>query len=116
MSQAAEDIIFGGSIRRAIGRRRRAVTSYCRLRGGKGLGKWRENKVGLEEEAICPRCGKEEDTPDHIVFLCMKTKRVKDKEGRGRREWVREAGVRWDSWEALASKQWVRMEDSGQSG
>ena len=24
-----------------------------------------------------------------------------------------ENGMRWDSWDALASKKWVRMEDSG---
>ena len=28
-------------------------------------------------------------------------------------EWAKEAGMRWDSWDALASKRWVRMEDSG---
>ena len=28
-------------------------------------------------------------------------------------EWAKEAGMRWDSWDALASKKWVRMEDSG---
>ena len=56
----------------------------------------------------------EEDTLDHIVFRCRKIERVKDKEGKGRREWVREVGVRWDSWEALASKRWLRMECSGQ--
>ena len=35
---------------------------------------------------------------------------------RGRREWVKEMGLRWDGWDALASKKWVRpvrMEDSG---
>ena len=36
---------------------------------------------------------------------------MKDK--RGRREWARENGMRWDSWHALASKKWVRMEESG---
>ena len=50
-------------------------------------------------------------TPDHIVFRCGKFRRVKDE--RGRREWARENGMRWDSWDALASKKWVRMEDSG---
>ena len=30
------------------------------------------------------------DTPGHIVFRCMKIKRIKDVEGRGRREWVRD--------------------------
>ena len=38
-------------------------------------------------------------------------RRVKDE--RGRREWARENGMRWDSWDVLASKNWVRMEDSG---
>ena len=51
--------------------------------------------------------------PDHIVFRCRKVRRVKNIEGRGRRAWAREAGMRWDSWDALASKKWVRMEDSG---
>ena len=32
---------------------------------------------------------------------------------RGRRDWARENGMRWDSWDALASKKWVRMEKSG---
>ena len=50
-------------------------------------------------------------TLDHIVFRCRKVRRVKDE--RGRRAWARENGMRWDSWEALASKKWVRMEDSG---
>ena len=30
---------------------------------------------------VCPRCGEEEDTPDHIVFQCRKARRVKDKKG-----------------------------------
>ena len=34
-------------------------------------------------------------------------------EGEGRREWARKEGMRWDSWDALASKKWVRMEESG---
>ena len=54
---------------------------------------------------------KEEDTPDHIEFQCKKVKRMKDK--KGRREWVRESGLRWDSWNALAAKEWVRMEGTG---
>ena len=41
--------------------KRKAVTSYyCRLR-------WNE-KIGRTEDAECPRCGMEEETPDHIVF------------------------------------------------
>ena len=39
-------------------------------------------------------------------IMWRKTKRIKDVEGRGRREWVRENGVRWDSWDALVSKMW----------
>ena len=89
------------------------MTSYCRLRGGKGLGRWWENKVGCVEDDTCPiaRRGEEEDTPDNIVFRCRKIKRVKDQ--KGRREWVRERELRWDSWDALAEKKWVRMEDTG---
>ena len=36
----------------------------------------------------CPRCGEEDETPDHIVFRCSKVRRMKDE--RGGREWVRE--------------------------
>ena len=102
------------AVEQAMGWGRKAATNYCRLCGGKGLGNWWENKVGRWVDATCPRCGVEEDTPDHIVFRCSKIERGKDKEGKGRREWVREVGVRWDSWEALASKKWLRMEGSGQ--
>ena len=49
--------------------KRKAVTNYCRLRGGKGIGRW-WYKIGRAEDAECPRCGEEEDTPDHIVFWC----------------------------------------------
>ena len=59
----------------------------------------------------CPRCGEEEKSPDHIVFRCMGIKTLKDIRGRG--GWVKENDMRWDSWEALASKRWVRMEDTG---
>ena len=45
------------------------------------------------------------------MLRCGKVRRVKNE--RGRREWARENGMRWDSWDALASKKWVRMEDSG---
>ena len=45
------------------------------------------------------------------MFRCGKVRRVRDE--KGRREWVRENGMRWDSWDALVSKKWVRMEDSG---
>ena len=37
----------------------------------------------------------------------------KGKKRLGKGDWARENGMRWDSWDALASKKWVRMEDSG---
>ena len=46
------------------------------------------------------------------MFWCRKVRRVKDE--KGRRQCAREGGVQWDGWVALASKKWVRMEDSGQ--
>ena len=63
------------------------------------------------EGAECPKCEEEEQTPDHVMFRCRKVRRVKDE--KGRRDWARENGMRWDSWDALASNKWVRMEDSG---
>ena len=104
-----EDAVIG----RAMGWRQKAVTNYCRLRGGKGIGRWWDKKIGRVGEAGCPRWEEEEETPDHIVFWCRKVRRVKDERGRGRREWAKEAGMRWDSWDVLASKKWVRMEESG---
>ena len=68
--------------------RRKAVTNYCRLRGGKGIGRWWNEKIGRIEDAECPRCREEEDTPDHIVFRCRNIRRVKDE--KGRREWAKE--------------------------
>ena len=62
------------------------------------------------EDAGCSRCGEEEETPEHIVSRCANM-RVKDE--KGRRGWARKEGMRWDSWDALASKKWVRMEESG---
>ena len=91
-----------------MGWKTKVVTSYCRLQGGKGIGKWWEEKIGQAEEARRPRCGEEEETPEHVVFWYMGIKRVK--EIRKRREWF---SLRWDRWEALASKRWVRMEDTG---
>ena len=79
----------------AMGWRRKAVTNYCRLPGGKGMGRWWEKKVGRIAEDVYPQCGEEEQTPDHIVFRCGKVRRVKDE--RGRRVWARENGMRWDS-------------------
>ena len=99
-----------GIIKRAMGWKRKAVTNYCRLRGGKGIGKWWENKIGRTQSAVCPRC-REEESPEHVVFRCMGIRRLKD--AWGRREWVEENDMRWDGWEALASKRWVRMEDTG---
>ena len=51
-------------------------------------------------------------TGSHFV-LVHEIKRIKDTEGRGRREWVRENGLRWESWDAVASKNWVGMENTG---
>ena len=34
------------------------------------------------EDAECPRCGEEEETPEHIVFRCGNIRRVKDERGR----------------------------------
>ena len=90
-----------GVIKRAMGWRRKAVTNYCRLRRGKGIGRWWEKKIGRSEEDGCPKCGEEEQTPDHIVFPCRKVRRVKDERGSGSREWAR------DRWDALASKKWI---------
>ena len=45
------------------------------------------------------------------MFRCKKVKRLKDE--KGRQEWVREKGMRWDGWDALASKMWIRMKDTG---
>ena len=102
-----EEVVIG----RAMGWRRHAVTNYCQLRGGKGIGRWWDGKTGRVQDAGCPRCGEEEETPEHIVFRCGKVRRVKDE--KGRREWSKENGMRWDSFDVLASKKWVRMEDSG---
>ena len=55
------------------------------LRGGKGIGRWWNKKIGRTEDAECPRYGMgEEKTLDHIVFRCKNIWRVKDE--RGRRE------------------------------
>ena len=91
--EEGEEAVIG----RAMKWRREAVTKYCRLRGGKGIGRWWEEKIGRVEDAGCPRCGEEEETPEHIVFRCWKVRRVKDERGRGRREWVKEEGMQWDS-------------------
>ena len=62
-----------------------------------------------------PKCEEEEQTPDNIMFRCRKVRRVRDERGRGRRAWASENGMRWDRWDALASKKWVRLEDSGRA-
>ena len=67
------------------------------------------------EDAECPKCREEDEPPDHIVFRGRKIKMVKDVEGRDRRKWVTEEGMRWDSWGALASKKWVRTENTGRA-
>ena len=58
----------GGDEAAVIGRamkwKRKAVTNYCRLRGGKGIGRWWEKKVGRVEEATCSKWGVEEGTSD----------------------------------------------------
>ena len=71
-------------ITRAMKGRRKAVTNYCRLRGGKGIGRWWENRIGQIEDAECPRW-EEDDTPDHTVFRCMKSigSRMRRGEGEG---------------------------------
>ena len=46
--------------RRMMGWKRKAVTNYCRLRGGKGIGKRWKEKIGHAEDATCPRCGEED--------------------------------------------------------
>ena len=63
-----EDAVIG----RAMRWRRKAVTNYCRLRGGKGIGRWWDKKMWRVESRECPRCGEEEETPEHIVFSCWK--------------------------------------------
>ena len=60
---------LGGDGRAVIGRamkwKRKAVTNYCWLGGGKGIGRWWNDKIG------------------HIVFRCGKVRRVRDEKGRG---------------------------------
>ena len=90
-----ENVDEGGGIRRVMGWRRKAVTNYCRLRGGKGIGRWWNEKIGRVEDAECLRCGEEEETSEHIVFQCGNIRRVEDE--RGKREWAIKEGMRWDS-------------------
>ena len=51
--------------------------------------------MGHVSDATCPRCEKEDQTPEHIVFRYKKIKMVRDI--RDRREWARDEGMRWDS-------------------
>ena len=71
--EEGEDAVIG----RAMGWRRKAVTNYRRLRGGKGIGSWWEKKIGRTDDETCPKCGEE----------------VKGE--RGRREWAEKEGMRW---------------------
>ena len=80
-----EEAVIG----RAMGWRRKAVTNYCRLRGGKGIGRGWDEKIGRVEDA---RCGEEEETPEHIAFRCENIRRVRNE--KGRREWARKEGMR----------------------
>ena len=73
----SEDAAIG----RAMRWRRKAVTNYCRLREGKGIGRWWEKQIGRIEDDGFPKCGEEEQTPDHVVFRCRKVRRVKDERG-----------------------------------
>ena len=58
-----ENVEEGGGIKRAMGWRRKAVTNYCRVRGGKGIGRWWEDKIGRVEGAVR---GKSR----HRIILC----------------------------------------------
>ena len=83
---------WGSSYKESIGRRK-VVTNYCRLRGGKDIGQWWGCKVGQVAEAECPRCGEAGETPDHIVIRCREIRKLNDE--RGRREWMEENYLRW---------------------
>ena len=72
--EGGEEAVIG----RAMGWRREAVTSYCRLRGGKGNGRGWNKKIGRVDDAECPRCGEEEETPD---TLCSGVGRLEGLEG-----------------------------------
>lgn len=51
-----------------------------RQRSSKSRPKCWENNVGRMDDAICPRCGEADDIPDHVVFRCMKIRRIKESE------------------------------------
>ena len=46
------------------------MTSYTRLRTGKGIGRWWMHRIGKSVSSECPVCKEEEETPEHIVFRC----------------------------------------------
>ena len=53
----------------------------------------RRKELGRTEEDVYPKCGEEEQIPDHIVVPLWEG--VRDERGRGRREWASENGMRW---------------------
>ena len=59
------------------------LLSTVRRKGHREVVEW---KIGRTEDAECPRCREEEETPDHSVFRCRNVKRVgwedSDDEGR----------------------------------
>ena len=57
------------------GWKRMAVMKYCRLRGGKGIWRWWENKIGRRDDDNAVWGGRRE-TLEHIVFRCRKIKRI----------------------------------------
>ena len=69
-----EEVVIG----RAMGWRRKAVTNCSGLRGGKGIGRWWDEKIGRIKDAGCQRCGEEEETLEYIVFRYGNIRRVKD--------------------------------------
>ena len=74
---------------------RKAVTNYCRLRGGKGVGKWWEKKVGRWRRG-------------YTGSYCIPV--YESQADEGRRELV---GGCVGIIGAPALKRWVRMEDTG---
>ena len=51
--EEGEDAVIG----RVMGWRRKAVTNYCQLRGGNGIGRWWEKKIGWTEEEVSEMWG-----------------------------------------------------------
>ena len=58
------------------------------------------------------RWGGRTDTGPHSVPVWEGPK-SEGRKGKDWRDWARENGMRWDSWDALALKKLVRMEESG---